>query len=71
MARTKETKMFPEQHAILLIEHDMKLVLGICEKLVVLDHGVLIAEGNPKEVVNNPIVVSAYLGKDDEDIREE
>lgn len=57
--------------AILLIEHDMKLVLGICEKLVVLDHGVLIAEGNPKEVVNNPIVVSAYLGKDDEDIREE
>ena len=53
--------------AILLIEHDMKLVLGICERLVVLDHGTLIAEGNPQEVVNNPAVVTAYLGKDESD----
>lgn len=53
--------------AILLIEHDMKLVLGICERLVVLDHGTLIAEGNPQEVVNNPAVITAYLGKDESD----
>lgn len=50
--------------AILLIEHDMKLVLGICEKLVVLDHGTIIASGNPQEVINNPQVVTAYLGQD-------
>lgn len=53
--------------AILLIEHDMKLVLGICERLLVLDHGTLIAQGEPQEVVNNPTVITAYLGKDDED----
>lgn len=52
--------------AILLIEHDMKLVLGICEKLVVLDHGTILASGVPEEVINNPHVVSAYLGDDDE-----
>lgn len=51
--------------AILLIEHDMKLVLGICEKLIVLDHGVVIAQGKPQEVVNNPQVIAAYLGKED------
>lgn len=49
--------------AILLIEHDMKLVLGICEKLVVLDHGFVIASGEPQEVINNPQVVTAYLGQ--------
>ena len=53
--------------AILLIEHDMKLVLGICERLVVLDHGNIIASGDPKKVVNDPAVVTAYLGQDDED----
>ena len=53
--------------AILLIEHDMKLVLGICERLVVLDHGNIIASGDPRKVVNDPAVVTAYLGQDDED----
>ena len=52
--------------AILLIEHDMKLVLGICERLIVLDHGNVIASGDPHEVVNNPTVITAYLGADDE-----
>ena len=53
--------------AILLIEHDMKLVLGICERLVVLDRGNIIASGDPRKVVNDPAVVTAYLGQDDED----
>ena len=57
--------------AILLIEHDMKLVLGICERLVVLDHGNIIASGDPKKVVNEPAVVTAYLGQDDDEIGEE
>lgn len=57
--------------AILLIEHDMKLVLGICERLIVLDHGTIIASGDPQKVVNDPAVVTAYLGKDDDEIDEE
>ena len=52
--------------AILLIEHDMKLVLGICERLVVLDHGTTIAAGDPIEVINIPAVVTAYLGQEEE-----
>lgn len=48
---------------ILLIEHDMKLVTGICEYLYVLNFGRLLAEGAPKEVLSNPEVVTAYLGE--------
>lgn len=60
-----DTIRFVRDHfdmTILLIEHDMKLVSGICEKLTVLNFGEVLAQGDTQEVLNNPEVITAYLG---------
>ena len=63
LRRKKRQKSNRFYMTILLIEHDMKLVSGICEKLTVLNFGQVLAEGETSEVLNNPEVIKAYLGE--------
>ena len=50
---------------VVLIEHDMKLVMNICDSITVLNYGQKLAQGTPREIKNNPLVIEAYLGKDE------
>jgi branched-chain amino acid transport system ATP-binding protein len=52
--------------SILIIEHDMRFIMGLCEQVAVLNFGRLIARGTPDEIRANPEVIEAYLGRDDE-----
>ena len=52
-------------YTIILIEHDMRLVMGICDRLYVLDHGTMIVMGKPEEISSNPQVIEVYLGREE------
>jgi branched-chain amino acid transport system ATP-binding protein len=54
-------------YTIFMIEHDMRFVMGLCDRIAVLNFGRIIAEGGPEEIRNHPEVIEAYLGRDDDD----
>ncbi len=62
------TKIAARGFTVFMIEHDMRFVMGLCERIAVLNFGKIIAEGTPDQIKNNPDVIEAYLGRDDDEI---
>ncbi|MES2818547.1 MAG: ATP-binding cassette domain-containing protein [Pseudomonadota bacterium] len=69
-ALSRIIRLLRDEHGItvVLIEHDMGMVMSISDHIIVLDHGALIAEGDPEAIRNNPKVIAAYLGADEEEL---
>ena len=69
-ALSRMIRVLRDEHdmTVVLIEHDMGMVMSISDHIVVLDHGNVIAEGTPQDIRNNPTVIAAYLGADEEEL---
>ena len=61
------TRIAQRGFTVFMIEHDMRFVMGLCEQIAVLNFGRIIAQGGPQQIRNDPQVIEAYLGRDDDD----